>query len=128
MATPAFSPISVTYAVDNLTRVTTLATRVKIAASSAERRCGLLKTEFLPRGGGLWIAPCEAIHTIGMRWPIDVAFLDRERRVRKLVRALAPWRMAICFAAYSVLELPQGALGPTGTQIGDLLTFRAPEN
>ncbi len=125
MATPAFSQTIIRYAVDNLTRATILATRVRVAGSSADRRCGLLKTDSLQPGEGLWIAPCEAVHTIGMRWPIDVAFLDREHRVRKLIPCLAPWRLAICVTAYSVLELPSGSIGLTGMQPGDLLTFRA---
>jgi uncharacterized membrane protein (UPF0127 family) len=115
---------SPTYTADNLTRGITLATRVRVAGNSAARRRGLLETESLEIGDGLWIAPCEAIHTLGMRWPIDVAFLDRHYRVRKIVRKLLPWRIAICFTAYSVLELPCGALHPTGTEIGDSVAFR----
>jgi hypothetical protein len=112
-----------TYGADNVTRGTILATRVRIAGSSAERRRGLLKTESMQPGDGLWIAPCEAIHTVGMRWKIDVAFLDRTHRVRKIVRGLCPWRIAICFPATSVLELPAGTLDPTRTEIGDFLVF-----
>jgi hypothetical protein len=99
--------------------------RVRLAGTSAERREGLLKTSALQTDEGLWIVPCEAIHTIGMRWPIDVVFLDRQYRIKKLIQALKPWRMAICFSAYSVLELPAGGLSQTGSQVGDLLLFRA---
>jgi uncharacterized membrane protein (UPF0127 family) len=112
------------YAADNLTRGITLATCVRVAGNSAQRRRGLLETKSLETGDGLWIAPCEAIHTVGMRWPIDVAFLDRHHRIRKIVRKLAPWRIAICFTAFSVLELPAGVLHPSGTEIGDCLAFR----
>jgi uncharacterized membrane protein (UPF0127 family) len=112
-----------TYTAANATRGTILATRIKVAATSLERRQGLLKSERLQSGDGLWIAPCEAIHTIGMRWPIDVVFLDGGYRIRKIARELAPWRMAVCFTGSSVLELPVGILDDTDTQIGDFLVF-----
>jgi uncharacterized protein len=77
----------------------------------------------MQEGEGLWIAPCEAIHTIGMHWPIDVIFIDRTYRVRKIAANLSPWRMAMCWSAFSVLELPAGAVASSGTQTGDFLTF-----
>jgi uncharacterized membrane protein (UPF0127 family) len=116
---------SPTYAADNLTRGTTLAAMVRVAGTSKERRQGLLKSKQLEIGEALWIAPCEAIHTFGMHWPIDVAFLDRQYRIKKLIRALGPRRIAVCFTAYCVLELPAGGLDPTGSQIGDMLAFRS---
>jgi len=106
-----------------VTRSTTLAIRTRIAGSSAERRRGLLATESWQSGDALWIAPCEAIHTLGMKWPIDVLFLDRDRRVCKIKLELRPWRLALCWTATAVLELPAGALLPSGTQVGDLLAF-----
>jgi uncharacterized membrane protein (UPF0127 family) len=117
------SPENPTYAVHNITRGTTVATRVVIAGTSAERRRGLLNTKSMQPGGGLWIAPCEAIHTVGMPWPIDVVFLDRNRRVLKIVTELLPWRIAVCLRSFSVLELPAGVLLPTRTEIDDILAF-----
>jgi len=111
------------YTTDNLTRGTTLATRTLIAGTSAERRRGLLGTESLRPGDGLWIAPCEAIHTLGMKWSIDAIFMDKSYRVRKVSQNLRPWRIAICWTAASVLELPAGVLLESGTQIGDMLAF-----
>jgi len=77
----------------------------------------------LQPGDGLWIAPCEAIHTLGMKWPIDAIFIDKSYRVRKVSPNLPPWRIAICWRAASVLELPTGTLLQSGTQIGDILAF-----
>jgi uncharacterized protein len=111
------------YTIDNLTRGTILATNTRIAGTSADRRRGLLATGSLGTGDGLWIAPCEAIHTLGMRWPIDAIFMDKNHRVRKVVSALLPWRIAICWTAASVLELPAGVLSQSGTQLGDVLAF-----
>jgi len=111
------------YTTDNLTRATTLATRTLIAGTSAARRRGLLGTESLGPGDALWIAPCEAIHTLGMKWPIDAIFIDKNYRVRKLALALPPWRIAMCWRAASVLELPAGVLLQSGTKVGDILAF-----
>ncbi len=111
------------YKTDNLTRDTTLATRTRIAGTSAARRRGLLATDSLRLGDGLLIAPCEAIHTFGMKWPIDAIFLDQKYRVRKVATRLPPWRIAVCWRATSVLELPAGVLLASGTQVGDELAF-----
>jgi uncharacterized membrane protein (UPF0127 family) len=58
-----------------------------------------------------------------MKWPIDAVFLDKRKRVRKLALCLPPWRIAVCWAAESVLELPAGVLVESGTQMGDTLAL-----
>jgi hypothetical protein len=118
----------VAYSAENLTRSTLLANSVRVAGASAERRQGLLGVKELRPGEGLWIGPCEAIHTVGMKWPIDVVFLDSDRRVCKVKPALRPWRIVICLAAAAVLELPEGALTISGTKVGDLLAFHPSSN
>jgi uncharacterized membrane protein (UPF0127 family) len=100
-----------------------LADRADIADTSLKRKIGLLKHTKLDRGEGLWITPCEAVHTIGMKFPIDVLFLDRKRRVRKVRSAMPRWRMSACLWAHSVLELPSGTAAATGTVRGDQLEF-----
>ncbi len=112
------------YVVLNMDRGSTVANRVHVAGTSAARRRGFLGVSGLPEGAGLWISPCEAIHTFGMRIPLDVLFLDREFRVRKLSSCLAPWRICICLSAESVLELAHGAISGSNTQAGDRLRFQ----
>ncbi len=112
-----------TIEVRNATRGVVLAARAWVAETSAERRTGLLKHESLPEGEGLWLAPCEAVHTFWMKFPIDVLFLDKKRKVLKVRHAVAPWRMAACLRAHSVLELPAGACRASGTAAGDHLEF-----
>jgi hypothetical protein len=107
----------------NETRKTVLATAAEVADTSAKRRQGLLKHKSLAAGQGLWIAPCEAVHSFFMKFPIDVIYLDRKKRVRKVTRNLAPWRLSACLTAHSVLELPAGKADETQTQPGDLLIF-----
>jgi uncharacterized protein len=105
----------------NRTQSTLLAGRAHAAATSEERRTGLLRHTGLEADEGLWIAPCEAVHTIGMKFPIDVLFLDKKRKVLKIRKNMAKWRMAACLRAHSVLELQAGRSEATGTKVGDQL-------
>lgn len=118
-----------TYAVVNATRNTTLGHGIVLAVSSRERRTGLLKQDSLEEGSGLWIDPCEGIHTMFMKFPIDVIYVDRANRIRKIRHNLGPWRVSACLVARSVLELPAGTAARTGTKVGDQLSFerRDPE-
>lgn len=111
------------YAVLNVDRGVSLATQVRVAGTSRARRRGLLGVAGMTEDAGLWIAPSEAIHTFGMKVPIDVLFLDREFRIRKMIPKLSPGRIAICIRASSVLELQQGAIARSGTEAGDRLKF-----
>jgi|SRR5579875_624043 len=114
------------YVVINIDRQSTVAQRVSVAGNSSARRKGLLGIERLPAGAGLWIAPCEAIHTFGMKVPIDAIFLDRNLHVKKLRCHLLPSRISLCLSADSVLEVEAGTAARTGTAIGDRLKFERP--
>ncbi len=105
----------------NRDRGSTVANKVQLAGTSRERRRGLLGRDDF---AGLWIVPCEAIHTFGMRVEIDAVFLDRELRVRGLKRHLRPGRISFCLRAHSVLELPAGAISSSGTATGDRLEMQ----
>jgi uncharacterized membrane protein (UPF0127 family) len=59
-----------------------------------------------------------------MRFPIDVVFLDAERRVVHLVEDLRPWKASkIVRASRLVVELPTGTIGQTGTKLGDTISI-----
>jgi len=109
--------------VRNRTRETVLAQSADVADTSAKRRTGLLKHERLEPGDGLWIVPCESVHTFFMKFPIDLIYLDKGRKVRKVKHALRPWRLSACMLAHSVLELPAGTVAETGTVPGDELVM-----
>ena len=100
-----------------------LGDRVDIADTSATRRSGLLKHSQLEPGEGLWIAPSEAVHTFGMKFAIDVLFLDKKRKILKIKSDMVRSRMAICLRAHSVLELPSGTARAMQTVAGDQLEF-----
>lgn len=91
------------------------------AESSAERRTGLLKHTKLEEGAGLWIVPCEAVHTFFMKFALDLIYIDRKKRVCGVRRAVGPWRLSMCLPAHSVIELPTGTIDRTNTQKGDQL-------
>jgi uncharacterized membrane protein (UPF0127 family) len=105
----------------NLTRNTQLANNAQLAGNGRNRRKGLLGRESLPEGEGLWIIPCEAVHTFWMRFPIDLVYLDRRHRVVKTRSHVRPWRLSACLRAHSVLELPAGTILQTETMPGDAL-------
>ena len=82
--------------------------RIRLVAARGAwgRLCGLLGRKRPPGPRtGLWFAPCWAVHTIGMQYPIDVAFIGRDGHVRRLVRHVEPGRIVFCLRATSVIEL-----------------------
>jgi uncharacterized membrane protein (UPF0127 family) len=73
------------------------------------RRSRLIGLAFLDRdeaGDGLLIRPCRSVHTFGMRFELDLVFLDSDRRVVEVRREVGPNRVIRCQRADSVLELP----------------------
>ena len=110
----------------NCTRQTLVVSELEVAETVWSRMRGLLgrRAEEFPSGRGLWITPSEGIHTMGMTFPIDVAYLDSEGRVIRTYHRLAPFRIAaIKFRARGILELPAGTLAQSHTEVGDLLQF-----
>lgn len=113
----------VRWKVSNLTRQAVIAEQVEAADRGAKRRKGLLGRNGLGPGEGLWIVPCESVHTFGMRFPIDLVYVDRKLRVRKVRSDVPPWRVSACFSAHSVLELASGVAAASKTHVGDQLEF-----
>ncbi|MCS7157268.1 MAG: DUF192 domain-containing protein [Blastocatellia bacterium] len=108
----------------NATRGVWLASHVEVADRFVRRLVGLLGRPSLPPEHGLLITWCDSIHTIGMRFPIDVVFVDQDTRVVKTVEALKPLRVVLPIQrAVAVLELPVGTIRRTRTCVGDQLHF-----
>ncbi|MGH9355761.1 MAG: DUF192 domain-containing protein [Terriglobia bacterium] len=108
----------------NRTRARTVSAKTAVADTALGRLAGLLgkSREWAESDGGLWILPSQGIHTFGMRFPIDVVFLDAARRVLDVQRRLRPFRISrLHLSARSVLELPPGAIDKSGTQPSDEL-------
>jgi hypothetical protein len=106
----------------NKTRETFVATEAMVADSYLRRLVGLLgKTERWARlGTGLWIVPSRGVHTIGMLFPIDLIFLNKQKEVVHLEEHVRPFRISkVSLKASSVLELPPHTIYRSGTQVGD---------
>ena len=100
-----------------------VAAHADIADTSEKRRRGVLARNEFPAGDGLWIVPCEGVHTFGMKFPIDVLFLNKKRKVLKIRTEMKKSRISFCLTAHSVLELPAGMAAQTGTVVGDELAI-----
>ena len=91
------------------------------ADSFLSRLGGLLVRPALRPGEALYLAPCASVHTFFMRYAIDVAFVDREGRVLKLVTELKPFRAASCWGAHGAVEFAAGEAKRHSVQEGSLL-------
>jgi len=109
--------------VRNISRNTIVAGNVTVPRTSSERRRGLLKHSSLSADEGLWIIPCEAVHTFGMRFAIDILFLSSKKEVLRAVPGVPAGRIRFCVRAESVLELAEGAIESSLTCAGDVLKF-----
>ncbi len=109
----------------NTDRGVELGRRIGLADGWLSRLRGMLGRREPQPGEGLLLVPCRSVHMIGMRYPIDVAFLDADRRVLSIHPRLRPGphtagRRGACYA----LELPTGTLAATGTVPGNRLNWQ----
>ena len=87
----------------------------------------MLKHTSLEAGEGLWITPCEGVHTFAMKFPIDIIYLGNRRKEDKLFKVLklrnrmVKSRLSFCLTASSVVELPAGMIDSSGTLVDDLI-------
>lgn len=109
----------------NRSKGTVVAEAADVADTSEKRRRGLLKHTHLGPGEGLWIAPCEAVHSFGMKFAIDLMYLDKKRKVKKVRHNMVPGRLSACLTAHSILELPVGVVTASRTEPGDQLEFES---
>jgi uncharacterized membrane protein (UPF0127 family) len=101
-----------------------LGDRILHADSFLGRLRGLLGRPAPGPGEGLMLTPCRSVHMFGMRYPIDVAFLDRDGFIVAAYPGLRPGAGTSWHArARHALELPNGALAATGTSVGDRLSW-----
>lgn len=98
--------------------------RVWRTTTTLDRMRGLLGRPPLREGEGLLIGPCGSVHTIGMRYGLDLVFLDHGWRICKLVHGLPPVRFAMSLRADQTLEMAAGVLAPMALKKGDILSWR----
>lgn len=103
---------------------TPLPVRVMRTGNMFERMRGLLGREPLQAREAMLIDRCASIHTCGMRYSLDLVFMDRSGKIRKLVHNLKPWRFAACYAACMTLEMPAGAIDLLNLKTGMRLLWQ----
>jgi uncharacterized protein len=94
---------------------------VEVATTRATRRRGLLGRATFDAPAALILAPCAAVHTMFMRFAIDLVFVDEEGRTLKVVPELKPWRIALEPLAHAAIELPARSIREHGLGVGDRL-------
>lgn len=101
------------------------AVRAERAASLLERMCGLLGRLALGPGAALLIERCGAVHTVGMRFSLDLVFLDRSWRVVRVVRNVRPGRLMVWggWRAARVVESEAGCLDVDKMAVGERLEW-----
>lgn len=87
--------------------------------SMKERLGGLLVLESLEKNQALWIGPCNSIHTLGMKYALDLVYIDKHNKVCGLVGNVKPWRLSLCIQAKAVMELTADSLQYLDIQCGD---------
>jgi uncharacterized membrane protein (UPF0127 family) len=95
--------------------------QITVASSIPARTRGLLGRRSLEPGEGLLLRPAGSVHTMFMRFPIDVVFLDEELRVLAVAEAVRPWRVKARRGARAVLELGAGEAARQGITEGERL-------
>lgn len=99
-----------------------IAHEVRIACSLTSRLVGLSGERSLPTRGGLLLSPARGVHTLGMRFAIDVVFLSRQMRVLGLASGVRPWRVLLAPRGTGrVLELAAGQTAATGLKAGTFI-------
>ncbi len=113
----------------NLTKGNVVASRLVIADTFETRRKGFLGRTTIEPGEGMLLVPCWAIHMVGMKFPLDIVFLDREMRVVDVAVNVKPGVVnRSCRKAHSTLELPAGTVAAKRVEKGDTLqVIRADE-
>jgi uncharacterized membrane protein (UPF0127 family) len=102
-----------------------VANAVELADTRATRRRGLLGRDGLDPSTALVLSPCFSIHTVNMRFAIDVAFVDRGGVVVRILRDMRPWRLAIVPRARAAIEMAAGGLSARDIRVGDRLYLAA---
>ena len=98
---------------------------VEVTDKAIERMRGLLGRCDLAANRALWLEPCNTVHTFGMRFPIDVIFIDRCGRVLSIHRDVGRARMLLCWRARAVLEISAHAAQALRIDVGDTLEWSA---
>ncbi len=97
-----------------------LVPRLEVADTARKRAFGLMGRKRLAADEGLWLEPCNGIHTFFMRFPIDVLILDSEGKALRTFVGMRPWRICLPMrGGRTVVELPAGTLATREIRVGN---------
>ena len=112
------------YEITNTRTGQVIAARALMASAPWTRMKGLLGKKSLPADEAIILKPASSIHTLFMRFALDIIYLDREERIVKLVPNLVPYRFSSAKGAHSTIEMASGATNGLDLQVGDQLALR----
>ncbi|MCP3668885.1 MAG: DUF192 domain-containing protein [Gammaproteobacteria bacterium] len=92
--------------------------------SITERTKGLLGKQELLENDGIWITPCNSIHTLGMKYALDIIYINRKGVIKKTVSQMRPRRVSLCLGAHGTIELKSGTIDRIGIKIGDRVEWQ----
>ena len=98
---------------------------VEVTDTPFERMRGLLGRSDLEADRALWLEPCNAVHSFGMRFSLDVVFIDKRGCVLSVHRNVGRARMLVCWRARSTLEMRAHAAHAWRIEVGDSLAWKA---
>jgi len=98
--------------------------RVSRARGFAGRLRGLIARPLPGPGSGLWIEPCAAVHTFGVRGPLDLVFVSTCMVAQRIDAAVPAGRVRVASGARAVLELHAGEAARAGLRVGTRLAWR----
>ncbi|HEX8031290.1 MAG TPA: DUF192 domain-containing protein [Vicinamibacterales bacterium] len=104
-----------------------LAKRIEVAGDSASRKKGLLGRDGLEPGTAIVIAPCQGVHTFGMRFNIDIVGVARDGTVVKIRTDVPRRRIVLAWKAHAIIELPSGTADACNLKVGNQLRV-TPDN
>jgi hypothetical protein len=106
---------------------TILAWQVEVAKTVWRRGLGLMGRREMKPGSALILDPCNAIHTMFMRFPIDVLFCSKDGTILRCAAKVVPWRIGpVCLAARYTVELPAGTIQANGIREGHKIQVKLP--
>ncbi len=110
--------------ITNSERETHLGEAIEVAQTASQKVKGLLGRECLEAGQGLLFKGAGSLHTMFMRFPIDIIYADKRGKVIKLAQDVRPFKLvAAPLRCYYAVELPAGAIEASKTRVGDHLIF-----
>jgi hypothetical protein len=114
--------------ISNTSRNTVIGESIDVAETASQKVKGLLGRDGLDEGHGLLFRGAGSLHTLFMRFPIDIIYTDKQGKVVKTAHAVKPFKLvAAPLRCDCAIELPAGVIAASDTRVGDYLKFELTE-